>query len=91
MHSPSREATTTPLQQLFVLNSPFIQDQAAALVAGVANAPDEAAKVRAMYRTVLSREPSEGELVVANGFLKTGSMAEFAHALLTTNEVIFWP
>src|SRR4051812_45982215 len=30
-HSPARVPTTTPLQQLFVLNSPFIQQQAAAL------------------------------------------------------------
>ena len=32
MHSPGRETTTTPLQQLFVMNSPFMRDQAAALV-----------------------------------------------------------
>ena len=30
MHSPDRETTTTPLQQLFVMNSPFLRDQAAA-------------------------------------------------------------
>src|SRR5205823_13600085 len=30
-HSPGRLPTTTPLQQLFVLNSPFIQQQAAGL------------------------------------------------------------
>src|SRR5262249_41587499 len=31
-HSPARVPTTTPLQQLFVLNSPFLQQQAVALV-----------------------------------------------------------
>src|SRR6266480_3852887 len=30
-HSPGRVPTTTPLQQLFVLNSPFVQQQAATL------------------------------------------------------------
>ena len=35
MHSPGRETTTRPLQQLFVMNSPFMRDQAAALVASV--------------------------------------------------------
>src|SRR5581483_12078149 len=30
-HSPSRTPTTIPLQQLFTLNSPFVQRQAAAL------------------------------------------------------------
>jgi len=32
-HSPSREPTTTAIQQLFVLNSPFVQKQATALAA----------------------------------------------------------
>ena len=27
MHSPGRETTTTPLQQLFVMNSPFMRDR----------------------------------------------------------------
>ena len=62
MHSPGRETTTTPLQQLFVMNSPFMRDQAAALAASVAKEPDVNAKVRAMYHKVLSRDPSEREL-----------------------------
>ncbi len=40
MHSPGRETTTTPLQQLFVMNSPFLRDQAAALVGSVAKEPE---------------------------------------------------
>ena len=35
MHSPGREVTTTPLQQLFVMNGSFMQDQAAALARSV--------------------------------------------------------
>ena len=66
MHSPGRETTTTPLQQLFVMNSPFMRDQAAALAASVAKEPDANAKIRAMYRKVLARDPSEHELVLAS-------------------------
>jgi hypothetical protein len=91
MHSPGRETTTTPLQQLFVFNSPFMRDQAAALLASVSKEPDDPAKVRAMYHKVLSRDPNDRELSLASQYLATGTLADYAHALLSTNEVIFWP
>lgn len=91
MHSPSRQTTTTPLQQLFAMNSPFMQEQAAALVRSVEKEPDVPAKVRAMYRKVLARDPGDAELARAADYLATSSLAEFAHGLLYTNEVIFWP
>jgi hypothetical protein len=91
MHSPNRETTTTPLQQLFVMNSPFLRDQAAALAGSVANEPDVNAKLRAMYHRVLARDPSERELALASKYLAAGTLTDYAHALLCTNEVIFWP
>ncbi len=91
MHSPGRETTTTPLQQLFVLNSPFLRDRAAALVGSVAQEPDGNAKVRALYRRVLARDPSPRELTLANAYLAGGSLTDYTHALLCTNEVIYWP
>jgi hypothetical protein len=90
-HSPSRETTTTPLQQLFVMNSPFIQEQATALVKLTDEEIDASGKVRALYRKVLAREPTDAELARAATYLTTGTLTEFAHALLYTNEVIFWP
>jgi hypothetical protein len=91
MHSPGRETTTTPLQQLFVLNSRFLRDQAAALAGSVAKETDGDAKVRALYRRVLARDPSPRELNLANEYLAIGTLTDYAHALLCTNEVIFWP
>jgi hypothetical protein len=91
MHSPGRETTTTPLQQLFVMNSQFMRDQAVALAASVAKEADVAAKVRALYRKTLSREPSKQELDLAREYLATRPMADYAHAVLCTNEVIYWP
>jgi hypothetical protein len=91
MHSPGREATITPLQQLFVMNSTFLRDRAAALADSVAKEPDMNAKVRMMYHKVLARDPSERELMLANQYLASGTMGDYAHALLCTNEVIFWP
>ncbi len=91
MHSPSRETTTTPLQQLFILNSPFMRAQAAALLDTVSPEPDAVAKVRAMFRRTFLRDPDERERALASRYLATGTMTDYAHALLSTNEEIFWP
>jgi len=91
MHSPQREATTSPLQQLFVMNSEFIQDQAAALAQCVEQEPGTPEKIRRLYRRVFGRDPSETELRAAERYLETAPLPRFAQALLATNEVIFWP
>src|SRR5580658_3696661 len=63
--SPGRDLTTTSLQQLFVMNSAFIEGQSAALVKAVQGEPDDVAKVRSLYRRILSRDPSQKELALA--------------------------
>ncbi|MDQ6706708.1 MAG: DUF1553 domain-containing protein, partial [Acidobacteriota bacterium] len=91
-HSPGRDLTTTPLQQLFVLNSPFLQEQAAALAKRVENEPDESAKVHALYRLALARDSSPKEIDRALSYMGTGAtLPQYAQALLSTNEFIFWP
>ena len=102
-HSPSRELTTTPLQQLFVMNSAFMQTQAAALARdvgkdagkdvtqGVAGEADAESKIRALYRRVLARDPSARELDLALTYLNSSTLEQYAQALLSSNEVIFWP
>jgi hypothetical protein len=92
MHSPGRGVTTTPLQQLFVMNSSFMQNQASALAKSVEDRPAGNESVRAMYRKVLGRDPDETELkLAADYFDGGGTPAQYAQALLSTNEVIFWP
>jgi hypothetical protein len=89
--SPGRELTTTSLQQLFVMNSAFIQGQSAAVAKAVESEPDDAAKVRALYRRIFSRDPSAKELALAVEYLKDGTMTQYAQAMLAANEEIFWP
>ncbi|MES1258570.1 MAG: DUF1549 and DUF1553 domain-containing protein, partial [Acidobacteriota bacterium] len=91
MSAPQRELTTSPLQQLFVMNSSFIKDRAADLVKLVEPDPENTAKIRNLYHRVLNREPSPKELDLALSYLGKASLAEYAQALLATNEVIFWP
>ncbi len=91
MHSPQREITTSPLQQLFVMNSEFVQERAVALAKSAEGESDINAKVREMYRRLLGRDPDESEVRLAEGFLEKSTLAQYAQALLATNEVIFWP
>ena len=90
-HSPGRELTTTPLQQLFVLNSPFLEEQAEALAAAVSADPDRSSQVRSLYHRVFAREPSAKELDLALSYLGDGTLQDYCQALLSANELIFWP
>ncbi|WP_051670738.1 PSD1 and planctomycete cytochrome C domain-containing protein [Bryobacter aggregatus] len=86
-----RELTITPLQQLFVLNSAFVHEAAGALAASVAKETDQSAQLKALFRKILSREPTATELDRALTYLQGGSVEQYAQILLATNEEIFWP
>jgi hypothetical protein len=93
-HSAGRVPTTTPLQALFVLNSPFVQAQSAALVRRLkAEAPGGTEeRVRRAYLLVYGRPPTESQVHVALEFLGSGSDAvweEYAQVLLGSNEFLF--
>ena len=99
-HSPSREPTTTALQQLFVLNSPFLERQSSALAARVSS-DDPAAvndQIRSVYLLLFSRPPNESELRLGVAFLSAGNpeqapppelWREYAQVLLGSNEFLF--
>ncbi len=91
LSSPQRELTTSPLQQLFVMNSPFMKDRATELAKLTESQTENTAKVREMYRRALQRDPSPRELDLALSYLDKATPTDYAQALLATNEVIFWP
>jgi Protein of unknown function (DUF1549)/Protein of unknown function (DUF1553)/Planctomycete cytochrome C len=86
-----RDLTITPLQQLFVMNSAFMHEAAAELAAAVAPEPDNRARLRSLFRKTLGREPTPREMELALDFLPGGTIEQYAQALLSTNEEIFWP
>jgi hypothetical protein len=98
-HSPSREQTTTPLQQLFVLNSPLFSFQAAALAEQIGPPSSSeliVPQVRQLYRELLARAPTERETELAQAFLAatelgapSASWSQYVHAVLGSNEVMF--
>ncbi len=89
-HSASRTPTTTPLQQLFVLNSPFMQQQSAALAKRAEIAGDNEARVRRVYQLLFGRLPASGEAKLAKDFLiDAPSWPAYCQALLGSNEFLF--
>ena len=97
VHAERRSVTTTPMQKLFVLNSPFMQKRAAALATRLAAAVpgDDAARVTFAYRLLFSREPDNEERALAAKFLSGGAhekmprWEQYAQALLASNELLY--
>jgi hypothetical protein len=73
--SPRRFVTTVPQQALFLLNSPFLHEQARRLAAVIRPdaSSDPAEAIRRLYRRVLLRVPEPDELAAAEGFLRRQS------------------
>jgi hypothetical protein len=90
-HIPMRQPTLNPLQALFVMNSAFVQDQAGALAEQVANERSTEAAIQSLYRKVFSRDASPDEVALGVAYVRASNFANYAQALLSTNEVIFWP
>jgi mono/diheme cytochrome c family protein len=94
--SGGRPQTTVPLQELFVLNSEFMNANARAFAArlGGARSPgqDDSERIRLSYRILFGREPTENERLIGLAFVKSGSLEcwqHYAQALLATNEFMF--
>ncbi len=99
-HSGSRTLTTTPLQQLFVLNSSFLQTRAAALARRVLSEhpQDMPAQIRAAHRWLFARAATDEDIQFGSEFLATsqaeGLIADqawrhYAQVLLASNELQF--
>lgn len=97
-----RARTTVPQQALFLMNSPPVIEQAKQLMARgeIAGATDTSAKIKALYRLLFQRVPSEGELKIGEDFIastsqdaagvaKLSAWEQYAQLLLMTNEFCF--
>ncbi len=102
-HAPKRYQTTVPQQALFMMNSPFVRQQAERLAGRTAQIADRPQRIGELYRCVFSREPSDEQLRLATAFIESASMPagddsappadeawiRLAHVLLMTNELAF--
>ena len=89
--APGRDITTSTLQQIYVMNSEFMQNLAEAAAKTATAATGEAEQVGVLYRRILARDPNAAELKHALTYLQDGTLQRYAQILLSTNEEIFLP
>src|SRR5262249_5191672 len=96
IHADHRVETTTPLQKLFVINSPFMVRQAQALTEFLTKKTDGADQsfVQKAYLVLYARPVSDTELRLGLNFLRGSNDAkarrqEYAQVLLAANEMLF--
>ena len=98
--TPRRPRTTVPQQALFLMNSPFVVEQAQAVAAALpqGEAIDDGQRIAAIYRTVLQRPPTADEESIGRQFIaaaqgssesKLSPWEQYAQLLLLTNEVMY--
>ncbi|MBX9627032.1 MAG: PSD1 and planctomycete cytochrome C domain-containing protein [Gemmataceae bacterium] len=102
LHAPARHETEVPQQALFLLNSPFVIEQARGLAKRAGDGAD-GAWVKAAYRAALARDPSAEEVESAVKFLASATTQppaegappplsareRFAQVLLMSNEFLY--
>ena len=103
--SPKRFVTTVPQQALFLMNSPFVQQQARRLATDIEadarsdqSSADPGVVVEDAYRRVLGRRPDDRERGRAVAFLHGAGgpaeggmspLAQLAQVLMLTNEFLY--
>jgi mono/diheme cytochrome c family protein len=90
--------TTVPQQALFLMNSPFVVEQAKSVAqrGEIAKAANAEEKIQALYRLILQREPQNGELELGEKFIaaqktdsKLSPLEKYAQVLLLSNELSY--
>lgn len=98
VHVEIRKTSTTPMQKLYLMNSPFVLEQAKALSERIhLEAPsDDRSRIRYAFELLYAREPDPSELSLALSFLEKAEETsglrpwpQLAQAMLTTNEMIY--
>jgi hypothetical protein len=87
-----RDVTNVPLQGLYLLNGPFVQEMAAALAKRIQSAPNQ---IELAFQLCFNRTPDVQEIALAEKFLRTNSanesklLAAFCQSLLASAEFRF--
>lgn len=96
--SARRTVTTVPLQQLFVLNSPFLEQQASVLAQRLSGGTDadNLARIQRAYQLLYGRPAREAEVALGVKYLAGENPAgmpsrweRYTQALLASNEFLY--
>lgn len=82
--SEQRVVTNVPLQRLFMMNSVFVEQQAAGLTKRLTG--DDNERMRQAYRILYGRPPSPEEARLGLAFVRKSNWNEYARVLLNSNE-----
>ena len=94
-HGEKREATTTPIQQLYFLNSPFVRQAASRLAKQTAVGKSPKDGVNALFHRAYQRDPTSTETDAALKLIEPAREADppawelLAQTLLASNEFLF--
>jgi Protein of unknown function (DUF1553) len=88
--APKRNRSTTPLQALALLNSPFLDQQATFLAERLQHdaGPDKTAQVCRAFALAFSREASADETDAAVQLIATHGLPAFCRAILNASEFV---
>ena len=87
-----RDVTNVPLQALYLMNGPFVQEQAAALAKRVRSSPD---RIQLAFQLCFNRAPDAKEVALAEKFFKgvpaddVKLLTAFCQSLLASAEFRF--
>jgi cytochrome c553 len=93
--APRRPQTTVPQQALFLMNSPYVSQQAARVTSrsDFSSTADPLARITTIYNLAYGREPTSDEVQAALGFVQSSDSAtawpRYAQAILMSNEFLF--
>ncbi|HEY8746912.1 MAG TPA: DUF1549 and DUF1553 domain-containing protein [Tepidisphaeraceae bacterium] len=89
--APRRSVSTTPLQALNLLNSPFVLQQAGFFAQRIEREAgnDVEAQVDRAFKLALNREPNSAEKVAATDLIRTRGLPMLCRALLNANEFLY--
>ena len=89
--APRRNASTTPLQALNLLNSPFVLEQAGFFAERVEREAGEgvADRVERVFRLAFQRPPTRTELAAAVKLVEAHGLPALCRAVLNANEFLY--
>ena len=90
-HSPARAITITPLQMLFALNGPLLKKQAIEFARRIESeaGSTNGERIARTYDLMFQREPNKREVELAETFLKSASLADYARVMFAGNEFLY--
>ncbi len=91
LSAEQRIATASPLQQLFFLNSEFLEARAQALLKRLERINPPAERIRQAYRLLYGREANPDEIKIGEQFIASekNPWLSYAQVLLSSNELLF--